>query len=190
MGRDGSTPVTVTYPPGSAFSYSGAGYLVLQHLIEQRSAMTYQTYLAALLPQLGARFATFDIDPPAARTLARGHDADGRGVPGGYELVPWSAAGGLFITGAGLAEIVAAMVRRGDGIIDEALMDDMFSRSMGVFARTENGRRVFRHGGDNGGYRASITGIPSDGLGAIVLTNGRASDGIELRKDLAAMALA
>lgn len=177
--------VVRTYPTGSAFSYSGAGYLVLQHLIEKVSGVGYTAYLAKLLPQFGARFATFDLHPPEARTMARGHGPDGRELPGGYELVPWSAAGGLFITGAGLAEIVAAMTRRGDAVIADELMEEMFARNLGLFGRTENGHRVLRHGGDNGGYRASITLVPDQRTGAVVLTNGRATDGPALRRELA-----
>ena len=189
-GEDGATPVTVTYPPGSAFSYSGAGYLVLQHLIEQRSGESFNAHLARLMPQLGARFATFDLHPPETRTLARGHDPEGKVLPGGYELIPWSAAGGLFITGSGLAEVVAAMMRRADSVIADELMDEMFSRNLGVFGRTEGGRRVIRHGGDNGGYRASITAIPAERSGAVVLTNGRAADGPALRQELASLVMA
>jgi CubicO group peptidase (beta-lactamase class C family) len=187
---DSWSAVVRTYPTGTAFSYSGAGYLVLQHLIEQVAGVGYSEYLAKLLPQFGARFATFDLHPPEARTLARGHGPDGRELPGGYELVPWSAAGGLFITGAGLAEVVAAMSRRGDAVIADELMEEMFARNLGLFGRTEDGHRVLRHGGDNGGYRASITLVPDRRDGAVVLTNGRATDGPTLRRELADLVMA
>lgn len=188
-GTERSLPVMCTYPPGTAVSYSGAGYLVLQHLIEQVTGRSFAAVADSLFEAFGLRFATFDLRPPSDRTLAHGHDTAGRELPGGHELVPWSAAGGLFVTGTSLAELLAAMVRGGDGVIDAELIEMMFARQLGVFAPTIGGHRAFRHGGDNTGFRASITGIPALGVGAVVLTNGRTNhptDGATLRRRLAA----
>jgi CubicO group peptidase (beta-lactamase class C family) len=180
-----STPITLTYPPGTAVSYSGAGYLVLQHLVEQVTGRSFDDHLSPLLPRLGAPEATFALHSPPGSTLARGHDTNGRSLPGGHELVPWSAAGGLFITATGLAEVVATMVRRCDDIISDELMDEVYVKNIGVFSRQIDGNRAFHHGGDNGGYRASITGVPATGVGWVVLTNGRSSSGTTTRVELA-----
>lgn len=188
FGTDGTTPVQLTYPPGSQFSYSGAGYLVLQHLVEASTGRDFADHMAEFLGRLGARSATFDLRPHSKENLALGHDVRGRVLPGGHELVPWSAAGGLFVNAIGMAEIVAAMVGDGRGVVSPASLALMVRQNLGVFGRTESGRRVFRHGGDNGGYRAAITGSPAQRHGVVVLTNGRSSDGVRLRQDLVGMA--
>ncbi len=70
-GATGRLGVTVTYPPGSRVSYSGAGYLVLQHVIEQVTGRPFHQHMADVLHQFGARAATFEMDPPAHLPLAR-----------------------------------------------------------------------------------------------------------------------
>ncbi len=187
MGTDRSQPVSITYPPGTRVSYSGAGYLVLQHLIEQITGETFDTHLGSLLARLGAPEATFALRPPPPVALARGHDTAGRPLPGAYELVPWSAAGGLFITARGLGEVLATMVRNCDDIISDDLMDEMYTRNMGVFGKRIGDHRSFYHGGDNSGYRASITGVVATGTGAAVLTNGRSNSGTETRVMLSSL---
>ncbi len=184
-GRDGATGVALTYPPGTRTSYSGAGYLVLQRLIEDVTGSSYRDHLHALFDRLGVSSGSFELRPPPDLPFARGHDSRGKELPGGHELVPWSAAGGLFANATGLAEILMAMLPGGDGPVSDDLLAEMVRRSMGVFGRTEDGQRVFRHGGDNGGYRAIIVGRPATRSGAVVLTNGRAADGTTLRLELA-----
>lgn len=183
-GNDGSAPVTITYAPGTQVSYSGAGYLVLQHLIENLTGAPFARHMAVLLGRLGARAASFDLHPPPSASFAHGHDADGRPLPGGHELVPWSAAGGLYASAYSVAEILTAIVTGGAGVVEPGLVQRMWTENLGVFARRESNERLFRHGGDNGGFRAAMAGWPMSGAGAVVLTNGRSSDGMELRREL------
>ena len=184
-GSGGRHGVTVTYPPGSRVSYSGAGYLVLQHVVEQVTGRRFADHMDDVLSSFGARAATFDLEPPDHLPLARGHDVDGRELAGGFELVPWSAAGGLFTSAASLAEIVASVVRRDGLTLAPETVDLMARERLGVTVRRREGRTVILHGGDNGGYRASLTGMLETRAGAVVLTNGRSADGLELRRELA-----
>ena len=64
-------------------------------------------------------------------------------------------------------------------------IDLMARERLGISVRRRSGRTVILHGGDNGGYRASLTGVLETGAGAIVLTNGRSRDGLDLRRELA-----
>ena len=166
-------------------SYSGAGYLVLQHVVEQVTGRRFADHMDDVLSSFGARAATFDLEPPDHLPLARGHDVDGRELAGGFELVPWSAAGGLFTSAASLAEIVASVVRRDGLTLARETVDLMARERLGVTVRRREGRTVILHGGDNGGYRASLTGMLETRAGAVVLTNGRSADGLELRRELA-----
>lgn len=190
VGSGGRRGVTVTYPPGSRVSYSGAGYLVLQHVVEQVTSTAFADHMAEVLGSLGARAATFRLEPPEHLPLARGHDVDGRELPGGFELVPWSAAGGLFTSAASLAEVLATVLRRDGTALAPETVDLMARERLGVAVRRSAGRTVILHGGDNGGYRASLMGVLDTGAGAVVLTNGRSQDGPDLRRELAELVLA
>lgn len=185
VGSAGRSGVVVTYPPGSRVSYSGAGYLVLQHVIEQVTGTSFADHMAEVLAACGARAATFQLEPPGHLPLARGHDPAGRELPGGYELVPWSAAGGLFISAASMAEVLASVVRRDGAVLAPETVDRMARERLGVAVRRTGGQTVILHGGDNSGYRASLTGVLETGSGAVVLTNGRSADGAALRRALA-----
>ena len=189
LGSGGRLGVTVTYPPGTRASYSGTGYLVLQHVVEQVTGSSFADHMAATLMSFGARAATFELEPPSHLPLARGHDVDGRELPGGFELVPWSAAGGLFTSAASLAEVVATIVRGDDAVLAADTIDLMARQRLGFSVRRRPGQTVLLHGGDNGGYRASITGVLETRSGAVVLTNGRSQDGPDLRRELADLVL-
>lgn len=68
--------VRVGRKPGSAWQYSGGGFLLLQLLIEEVSGQTFNDYMrSAVLAPLGMRESTF-VDPNAAH-LADFYDADG-----------------------------------------------------------------------------------------------------------------
>ncbi|MGI9622456.1 MAG: serine hydrolase domain-containing protein, partial [Acidimicrobiales bacterium] len=180
--------IMVTYPPDSRFSYSGAGFLVLQHLIEKRSGVKYSKHLGGMLASIGAKAASFDLYPPPHQLLALGHDQRGRALKGGHELVPWAAAGGLFTSATSMAEVLVTLLRGGDDVVDADLVTQMISDGLGVFFRP-GASGSFVHGGDNGGFRASITGLPESMNGAVVLTNGRSSQGVTLRRNLASLVL-
>ena len=189
-GSGGRPGVTVTYPPGTRVSYSGAGYLMLQHVVEQVTGRRFADHMDDVLSSFGSRAATFELEPPDHLPLARGHDVDGRELAGGFELVPWSAAGGLFTSAASLAEVVASLVRRDGLALAPETIDLMARERLGVAVRRTGGQTAILHGGDNGGYRASLTGIVETRAGAVVLTNGRSADGPDLRRELAEMVLA
>lgn len=190
FGDDGGHGVVLTTRPGERTSYSGAGYLVLQHLIEQVTGRSFADHLDGhLLPLLGCRRATFALRPPADWPLAWGHDDSGDPLPGGHELVPWSAAGGLFADGWSMGAILAAMLDNDGSVIEPGLLHAMTHDGLGTTIVRGSGPTRFRHGGDNAGYRALMVGVPARRAGVVVLTNGRATDGVRLRNDLADLVL-
>ena len=88
----------LTKAPGSAFGYSGGGFLVLQHLLECREGKPVAELLDADLRArggacvgLGLSFAT---EPPG-KAHACGYDADGGAYAGGRLNFPPLAAGAL-----------------------------------------------------------------------------------------------
>ncbi len=187
-GASNRQPVCLTYAPGTLRSYSGAGYLVLQHLVEVASGQSFEDYLGEVMRAYGATQATFALRPSFA-SFASGHDPDGNELPGGHELVPWAAAGGLYIDIVSLAAILRAVLRNEPTVPGASLHHHFINGCGTVSVRLADGRRAFRHGGDNGGYRAVMTGVHESGDGVVVLTNGRAAPGTNIRTELAELSL-
>ena len=91
--------------PGTAFGYSGGGFLVLQHLLETREAAPVSHILAPWLEGAGAAVSlglSFDADLPF-KHYANGYHDDGSPVRTGRLSFPPLAAGALG-TAAALAD--------------------------------------------------------------------------------------
>ncbi len=190
FGGDGRPAVEITYPPGSRYSYSGAGYLVLQHLLEQVTGERFQDHLARVLAGYGAANATFALDPETGGNFAAGHSPDGCPLPGGHELIPWSAAGGLYSDVRSLAAVLCGVLRADPGVAGSQHRSHFMAGAGTSSITRSSGEAGFTHGGDNSGYRAVWTGYPRSGDGVVVLTNGRGTDGTDLRSELSRWALA
>lgn len=189
-------PLMLTTVPGERFAYSGAGYLMLQHLVEQVTGQNFADYFDNhVFPALGAVSSTFALHPPSNWHLASGHDESGKPIAGERELAPWSAAGGLFSTARDMVYILCTMLSDGANdhgrFMSSDMMSLMLNEGLGVFVqdRGKPGQHV-RHGGDNGGFRALLLAHPGAGHGAVVLTNGKSTNATALREELGRTAIA
>ncbi len=177
--------IGITYQPDTQTSYSGAGYLLVQHVVEAVTGMSFNAVATELFGILDAPAATFEPRPATNGNFAHGHDPDGAPLPGGHEVVGWAAAGGLFTNVTSLAAILDAVVTR-----------DLFGATtthlsvMQNCSVSRNRKHEFMMGGDNGGYRAIIIGDVQRRTAVAVLTNGRGSAGTKARTELARAALA
>ena len=193
FGRRGSSPaIEVTYRPDGRESYSGAGFLVLQRLVEAVTGQTFAAWLnGRVLAPLGMSDATFAIRSAKRRWSAVGHDRAGQPLPWGREVLPWSAAGGLFSSAPSLARVVLALGGVGPEIVSADLIAEMRRDGLGIFPRrVGTADETLVHGGSNDGFRSLMAAFPNRRAGIVVLTNGAASDGEQLRLDLAGKVLA
>lgn len=188
FGRRGSRPpVEVTYPPGSRVSYSGAGFLVLQRVVEVATGVSFRVWMRdRVLRPLGMADSTFAVRSARRRWSAVGHDVDGDALEWRRELLPWSAAGGLYSTVLDLTRVVSALGGADPEVVSPASVSTMRSAALGIFVR-EPGRtdEILIHGGSNSGFRSLLVAYPNRRAGIIVLTNGAAADGPQLRLDIA-----
>ena len=176
--------IGLTYQPNSRASYSGAGYLLVQQVIESVTGKTFAEVAADLFAALNAPAATFNPTPDTAGNFAHGHQPDGTPLPGGHELVGWAAAGGLFTDVLSLAAILNAVVT--------ADLFEATTTNLSVMQHCSTGSNrshEFVMGGDNGGYRAMIIGDVQRRTAVAVLTNGRGTAGTKVRSELARAAL-
>ncbi len=168
--------------PGTKFRYSGGGYTVLQQLLMDRTGMAFPELMQKMvLGRIGMKRSTYEQPLPAALSgkAARGHDAKGIPIAGGFHTYPEMAAAGLWTTASDLAlwalELRGAYLGKANRIIERSTAREMLKRQTGPYglgvALSTDGPLRFSHGGANAGYRCLLTLYVESGNGAVVMTN-------------------
>ncbi|WP_313178265.1 serine hydrolase domain-containing protein [Stenotrophomonas sp.] len=181
-----SDPIRVEATPGSAWTYSGGGYTVVQQMMADAGAQPYPQLMQRLvLGPLQMRDSTYATDlPPAQRArAAHAHPSDGQPVAGGWRVYPEAAAAGLWTTASDLAKVVLEIQSSGNGapgkVLSSAMAAQMLTRvkgdyALGLYVEPIGSGTSFAHTGGTHGFRAQIYGYTHTGQGIVVLTN---SDG-------------
>ena len=186
-GRHGYDPVAVIGEPGHRFKYSGAGFMVLEHLIEAREGKSIADLMRPFLSCLGAPELTFST----SENLAHGYFDSGEEVPGGHFVFPALAAG-AFGTSAATARFLSQLTRAfqkigGSGALaHETAVRMLHGRDLGArdFMGCDIGLGVFTieagrsrwalHQGANEGFRALFLQCydgPDLGKGLVIFCN-------------------
>lgn len=181
----------VSHKPGSVFRYSGGGFLVLEHLIEELEKQRLPILIQAFFKELGLQHLSFEQKSQAAFDYADGYFDSGDPVPNGRLMFPAAAAGAL-----GSAEDMLTFLRHlehafhhleGSGPIshdtavemlhgvDKGAQDFMACNiGLGVFLAEASDNRLMIHQGANEGFRAIYIHCysgPDRGKGFVVLSN-------------------
>ena len=179
--RTNSPPIRVIALPGTGYSYSGGGYLILQDMITRRLGRSFEDLADAyVFEPLGMSRSTFRQSPPDA-DHAQGHRDNGRALDGGHRRYPELAAAGLWTTAGDLATLVVALTDAYRGATDALLslgaVREMFrqqhssaSYGLGVVLDPRAEGLWFGHGGDTQGFLNEVLGS-TGGQGVVVMTN-------------------
>ena len=181
----GHGDVRVVAEPGSAFRYSGGGYMLLQLVIEEVTGRSFEEYMQKeVLEPLGMVSSTFKWTPEPGPSIAVGNDDSDRQVPN-YRYTG-TAAAGLYSTAGDLARFVATLAGRppGGGVLrpetvklmtEPAAETEEEGIARGVFfLDRRSGLTVVGHAGSDVGWNAKLLVLPERRQGIVVLTN---SDG-------------
>lgn len=179
--RFGTKPLD--FEPGSRYSYSNTGYLILGRVIEKVSGLTYGEFLSRrVLKPLGLAHTAYEPDPQSP-ACARGHMSFWLGRP---EIVPlegkgWvAAAGALFSTPTDLAAwdlaLTGGKVLKPESFklmtTPRRLNDGTVSNYGCGLAMGERGGVAFlSHSGAVNGFHALNIVVPSTRSAAILLSN-------------------
>lgn len=185
-------PILVLREPGTRFQYSGAGFLVLEHLLECLAGCSIQELFAPFFAKLGLSQLTFQQRTSPGRAYADGYFDSGDRVPSGRLMFPACAAGALgtatdmltFLrqlgrafgdeNGAGpLSHDTAVQLVQGRDLGCRAFMG--CDVGLGVFVIEAGDNRVLVHQGANEGFRAIYVYVlsgPDADTGFVVLCNG------------------
>lgn len=179
-----SPPLTIMTLPGTAFAVSDSGYVVLEVALQGATGVDFaELARARVLVPAGMPASSFE--QPAGDTLAviaaRGHDSQGRPIPGGWLNRPARAAEGLWSTPADLAAFLIALGQahagKGD-LLGKPSAELMLTRQNGGpwglgIALAGDGRSLALHkGGGGAGYSGYMLYFPATGQGAVVMTGG------------------
>jgi CubicO group peptidase (beta-lactamase class C family) len=111
----------------------------------------------------------------------RGHDANGKELPGGWRVFPEHAAAGLWSTPTDLANLLLLVGRAWRGQSSLFLLPEtareMFKaqntglHGLGAAIGDAEGALVVMKRGQNVGYQAYLILLPAEGQGMVVMTN-------------------
>ena len=181
-------PVMAISDPGKSFQYSGGGFLVLEHLLEELEGKPVAELLQPFFDQLGLK----NISPEPKGELARGYLDSGEEVSGGGFRFPAFAAG-LLGTAEDMARFLNSLTHAyrstqgSAGISHDTSVEmlrgyDKGSRGfmgcdmgIGVFTSEAGPNRLAIHQGANEGFRAIFIQCfdgPDRGKGVVVFCNG------------------
>ena len=184
-----SSAIQVVATPNERLAYSGGGYTLMEAALQDTLHQPFERLMQHwLIKPVGMRQASFIQPMPAVnrKHAAKGHLADGRPVPGGWNNHPERAAAGLWATPSDFAQLLVELRKAHEGksrliaraSVPEMLADPIDGHSYG-FRRIGEGEDVFiTHYGGTLGYRAGMTINLRTGNGAVYLTN--ADSGSEL----------
>ncbi|MCX7123305.1 MAG: serine hydrolase [Gammaproteobacteria bacterium] len=158
--------------PGSRYIYSGAGFMVLQQLIEEKTGQAFAEYMEQVIfQQLRMVKSTFECPLKKWRADAvPGFNALGEMNMDGWDQIPSSASGGLWSTPRDLAECMIHLANAKTMLTRQ----DHSRFGLGVVIDEVNGVINFRKNGCNAGFQNEMIMFPESGQGIVVMTNSAA----------------
>ena len=189
---DGSWPraadsVRPVVEPGTAFRYSGGGYIVVQLLMTDVTNRPFADLARELVLQ-PAGMASSTFEQPLPKELwtrcAVGHTVDGAPLRGNWHTLPEQAAGGLWTTPTDLASFMIELWRSYQGksnvLLPRNLAREALTRQIDDFglglSLPSAGVFRFQHSGGNGGYRCFMVLSVDIPDGAVIMTNSDAGE--------------
>ncbi len=181
------------FEPGSKWSYSNSGYVLLGYIVEKVSGESYQHFLQEnIFTPLEMKDSGYDSNRAVIPHRVSGYTPGPSGIENAGFInmtIPFSA-GSLYSTTEDILRWHRGLF--GGKILSVASLKEMTTPfrndyAMGLMVQTRNGRRVIWHGGGIEGFNTAESYWPNEKLSVIVLANlnGQAPD--EIANDLAAV---
>jgi D-alanyl-D-alanine carboxypeptidase len=178
------------FEPGAKFAYNNTGYVLLGHIIERISGVSYEEYVRKnLLEPLGLKDSGYDWNTAVIARRASGYTPDGKQAPYLDMSLP-HAAGSLYSTVDDLAKWAEAL-ESGKVVSKEsyAKMTTAYRNHYGyglTIAKIEN-HDVIGHGGGINGFNTSLLRAPAEKVTVVVLANQNGPAADTIAKALMAM---
>jgi CubicO group peptidase (beta-lactamase class C family) len=175
------------FKPGTKWSYSNSGYIVLGALIEKVSGKSYEQFVEEeIFQKLGMSQTRYNHPEEVVPHRATGYEGRGKELRNARYLSmtqPY-AAGSLISTVDDLAKWDRAL--KTDALLSQASRDRMFTPyklstgksagyGYGWAVADFLGRRLIQHGGGIFGFVTAELRVPEEGLFVAILSNNTAS---------------
>jgi CubicO group peptidase (beta-lactamase class C family) len=171
------------FEPGSRYSYSNTGFVLLGRVVEKVSGESFESFLMSrILKPLGMDHTVYEPEPSDKRR-ARGYSTFALSEPeySGPEAKGWiGAAGAIYSTPSDLAKWDMALI---DGKVLKAesyelmttprkLTDGKLTEyGCGLGVRMQSGRRILAHNGAVSGFVAWNATVPSIRSAVVMMCN-------------------
>jgi CubicO group peptidase (beta-lactamase class C family) len=190
MGKTRFNPkqLEVAYVPESQFSYSDAGYCVVEQIVEDVTGEPFASVIERLvITPLGLKNTFFwnvptGLDSEIEAKASVGHHQNGRIVNGKRAYYPYLAAAGLWTTPSELALLTIEILKAWNGDTDSILRPDMArlmltgygcdeAICLGVFIPQNEEEPYMVSKGWGVGFQCMLLAYPRLQSGVIVMTN-------------------
>ena len=179
-------PIRVVREPGTAMAYSGAGYTILQLLIEEVTKRPFADYIKdTILTPLGMTRSSFDLDAITAESrvqeIATSYDFELRSQP--HRRQTAQAAVSLYTTAHDLGQFVLAYTARENPVLRQDTLKQMLMPQPGtagtwglgqtLFVATDDGGYIVGHdGGSRPAWGGWMRVNPATGNGMVMMVSG------------------
>lgn len=193
----GAKPLEFLFDPGSKFSYSGEGYYLLQHMVEQIEGKSLEEiFKENFYKPWDMAETAVDWTPEVGTHMSWGYNTEGkmckiRDAHDDEGLAPEpNAAWSLYSNTTDYAKFICRMIGEKGGLSEEsfeAMTSVQNPASHGVswglgFGLVDEAPGVCWHWGDNGGFKNFSVWDKNTGDGAVIFTNG--DNGMNLYTEL------
>lgn len=191
---NGETPacparIEAVKPPNQEFTYSDAGYCIVQQVVEDVLDTPFESAIDEhLFRPLGMKRSMYEPTFP----MTSGHEPDGSVMKDRIPHYPYAAAAGLWSTPSDLMKLVKELFHslNGEGILfsKEYAMDMVSPQGaaswagLGVFLDGEGSSTEISSLGWGEGFQSMMVAEPLEGKAWVVMTNG--NTGIHQMKGL------
>lgn len=183
----------LAFKPGTQFKYNNGGYVILGHIVERLSDLSYEDYVTReLLSPLGLDDTGIEHSETVLPYRARGY----RFENGRFENAAFiamsvpHAAGAIYSTADDLfAWLLALKAGKPIAPSSVALMmeDHGHGYGMGFAVQSQFGRAHLVHAGGINGFSVVLSHYPKDALSILALANIQGAPVQKLARDLAAL---
>jgi CubicO group peptidase (beta-lactamase class C family) len=132
-----TAPVRVDSVPGTRWRYSGGGVLIEQQLMIDLTGEPFPQLMREIVfDKIGMNDSTYEQPLPASRlgSAASGTDANGKAIPGKWQVYPEMAAAGLWTTPSDLAkfaiEIALSKLGKSNRVLSQTTTNEMLKPQM------------------------------------------------------------
>ena len=175
--------LTIDREPGSEFSYSGEGFVYLQHAVMDLTGETLDQLARRLVfDPLGMTSSSYVWQESFEHVVALPHGSDGEILRKNKPTAgAGNAAASLHTTALDYARFMRA-VMHGTGLADstakamlaaQIVIDSGVTWGLGIGLQDNAYGSGFWHWGDNSGYKAYVIGYPEHGIGVVWFTNSQ-----------------